>query len=120
MDTETERLKNNLITIASELLRFQRVFEKAVSKLDIEEQNKYLSQYAWFSKRVLKALSDSDLRIINFEGQTYDLGMVPTPLNLGDFEPDDKLFVAQTIEPTIMQGDTVCKTGTVILGRITK
>lgn len=117
MNDEIEKLRDNLILIASELTRFQRIFEKAVSKLNVEEQGKYLSQYTWFSKRVQKALSDSDLRIINFEGQAYDIGMAVTPLNLDDFEKNDALFVMQTIEPTIMQGDSVCRVGTVILGR---
>lgn len=120
MNDEAEKLKRNLIIIASELLRFQRIFEKAICKMEADEQGKYLSQYAWFSKRVQKALSDSDLRIISFEGQAYDPGMATTPLNLEDFEVNDELFVVQTIEPTVMDGDTVCKIGTVILGRTAK
>ena len=120
MEPDVSKLQGNLCTIASELFRFQRVFEKVVSKLEAEERNKYMSQFAWFSKKVTKALEDSDLRIINTEGQLYDPGMAVTPLNLDDFDVEDVLYVAQTIEPIIMQGDTIHKTGTVILGRVTK
>ena len=112
------KLQDSLISIASELFRFQRVFEKAVKKLEINEQEKYLSQFSWFSKKVLKALQDSDLKLLNLEGQLYDPGMAVTPLNIDDFETEDRLFVGQMIEPVIMQGDSVVKTGTVILGRI--
>ena len=117
MNEEYEKLKNNLISIASELFRFQQVFAKAISKLEVDERNKYSSQYAWFSKKVLKALDDSGLRVIGVDGQLYDPGMAVTPLNLEDFEANDILYVEHTMEPIIMEGDTVIKTGTVLLGR---
>ena len=42
----------SMAVIGSELCRFKGVFEKAISKLDLEEQSKYMSQFAWFSKKV--------------------------------------------------------------------
>lgn len=118
MDNEYLTLQNSLITIASELFRFQHVFEKAVSKLTLDEQTKYMSQYNWFSKKVIKALNAANLKLINLEGQLYDPGMAVTPLNIDDYEPDDPLYILQMIEPIIMQNDNVLKTGTVILGRV--
>ena len=114
---DTEKLQNSLIIIGSELFRFQRVFEKAVSKLEMDDQSKYISQYAWSSKKVIKALEDANLRVLTLEGQPYDPGMAVTPLNIDDFEVNDDLYVLQMIEPIIMQDDNVIKTGTVILGR---
>lgn len=112
------KLHESVITIASELYRFQRVFEKAISKLEASEQTKYASQYSWFAKRVVKAMEDANIRLLNVEGQLYDPGMAITPLNLEDFETDDVLFVKQMMEPIIMEGNTVVKTGTAILGRV--
>ena len=86
MEQDYSQLQNSLITIASELFRFQRVFEKAVSKLEFDERNKYISQYAWFSKKVYKALDEANLKLLNLEGQIYDPGMAVTPLNIDDFE----------------------------------
>ena len=120
MDKDNSNLQNSLLTIASELFRFQRVFEKAVSKLEIDERGKYISQFSWFSKKVSKALDEADLKLINLEGQPYDPGMAVTPLNIDEFEIEDRLYVAQTIEPIIMQQDKVIKTGIVILGRVEK
>ena len=79
------------------------MFAKAISKLDIDEQNKYSSQFQWFSKKVAKALDDAGIRVVTLDGQLYDPGMAVTPLNIEDFEADDILYVAQTMEPIIMQ-----------------
>ena len=117
MNEEYDQLRSGLVSIASELFRFRRVFDKAISKLDADERIKYERQYAWFSKKVSKAIDDSGLRVVDVDGKTYDPGMAVTPLNLEDFEADDILYVEQTMEPIIMEGDTVVKTGTVILGR---
>lgn len=117
MNEKYEKLRENLISIACELFRFQRVFMKAISKLEVDEHSKYNSQYSWFSKKVLKALDDSGLRIISLNGQLYDPGMAVAPLNLEDFEIGDILCIEQTMEPIIMEGDVVIKAGTVLLRR---
>jgi hypothetical protein len=117
MNEDYEKLKDSVIAIASEFYRLQRVFKKAVSKLSAEERDKYNSQFAWFSKRVIKALDVSGLRMMDADGQAYDPGMAVIPLNLEEFSTEDLLYVVQTVEPVIMQEDKVLKTGTVILGR---
>ena len=113
-----DRIKNSVIEIAVEHYRFKNTFMKAISKIDFEEQSKYMSQFAWFSKKVTKAVEEAGLRIVSLEGQAYDPGMAVTPLNIDDFEVEDELKIVQMIEPIIMQEDTVLKTGTVLLGRI--
>lgn len=113
-----EKYRNTLISIASELFRFEHVFEKVVGKLDLEERGKYMSQFSWFSKKVYEALEEMNLKLLDVDGRLYDPGMAVTPLNIDDFEPDERLFIIRTIEPIIMQDDTIYKTGTVILGRV--
>ena len=112
-----ETLKTSLISIATELFRFQSVFEKATGKLDADDKRKYQSQFTWFTKKVDRALDDAGIRLVELDGQKYDPGMAVTPLNLDEFETEDQLFISQTIEPIVMQGDVVVKTGTVLLGR---
>ena len=114
---QEKELRDSLITIASEFFRVQRVFDKVLSKLEIEEQGKYRGQFSWFTKKVDRALANADLKIQNLEGQRYDPGMAITPLNIDEFDPDDPLKIEQMIEPIIMQGDTVCRIGTALLGR---
>jgi hypothetical protein len=115
-----QKLQDSLVAIAAETFRFQHVYSKVLSKLDIDEQAKYSSQFTWFTKKVTKALDEAGLKIVDVNGQLYDPGMAVTPLNIEDFETEDILFVAQTMEPIIMQDNAVIKTGTVILGRVDK
>lgn len=120
MSINVEKLNGHLISVASELFRFQRVFDKAVSKLDLEEQSRYQSQFAWFSKKVGKALEEANISVVNLEGQIYDPGMAVVPLNIDDFDASDELYISQMIEPIVMQDDSISKMGTVILGRVTE
>ena len=115
---ENEALTKSIGDIASELFRFRRVLNKAISKLDAENQNKYASQFAWFTKRVDKAAENAGLHILDLSGQPYDPGMAVTPINLDEFGGDDDLFILQMMEPVIMKDDRIQKTGTVILSKI--
>lgn len=117
---QTQKLQDSLVSIATETFRFQLVYSKVLSKLDLNEQAKYSSQFAWFTKKVTKALDEAGLHIVDVSGQLYDPGMAVTPLNIEDFEAEDILYVAQTMEPIIMQENAVIKTGTVILGKVEK
>ena len=113
-----DALKSSLISIAGELFRFRGVFLKMLARFPQEEQPKYWSQFSWFSKRVVKALDGAGLRIVDdLEGKEYDAGMAVTPINLDDYAPDDRLYIVQMMEPIIMEGSKVIKTGTVYLGR---
>lgn len=115
---DKEALVKSLIDIASESYRFKKVFEKILLKLDAGEQKRYLSQYSWFSKKIDDALENVEFRIINLEGQLFDVGMAAMPINLDDFSVDDILYVEQMLEPIIMNKDIVIKTGTILLGRL--
>jgi len=117
MGSEVERMQDTLVSIASEMFRFRRVFEKAISKLEVQDQIKYTSQFSWFTKKVDEALNESELRLVNLESKNYDPGMAVIPLNIDDFEPDDSLFVAQMVEPIVMKNGQVLKMGTVVLER---
>ena len=52
---------------------------------------------------------------MNVEGQSFDIGMAVSALNIGDFEPDDELIVDQMLEPIVMGPDGLKKQGTVML-----
>ena len=61
------------------------------------------------------------MRIVEIApGTDYDPGMAVTPIIITDFGADDLLQVENMLEPVIMNGDSVIKTGTVMLRSVDK
>ncbi|MDR2788653.1 MAG: hypothetical protein LBD06_09935 [Candidatus Accumulibacter sp.] len=110
-----EQIEQSLIDVAVESWRFARLFARLVSKLDAGESSRYLGQLRYFQKKVEDNLDSCGLKLVNVEGQPYDVGTAVSALNLGDFGPDDTLFVDQMLEPIIMGPDGLRKQGAVML-----
>jgi hypothetical protein len=108
-------LKESLTSIAVESWRFSKVFERLLSKVDSSEQNRYSNQYKWFQKKLNESLKLADLRLVNLEGQPYDIGMAVTAINIEDFDEEVELIIDQMIEPLIMSENGIVKPGTVVL-----
>ena len=113
-----ETLTNSLINMAAESMRFSRLFERLLLKLDAGEQTRYRSQFQWFLKKVEEALGDAGMHIVNVEGENFDPGMAATPINIEDFDKNDDLIVEQMIEPIIMGSEGLIRSGTVILRKV--
>ena len=115
-----DALSQSVVNLAIESWRFARVFDRILIKLDAGEQNRYKSQFKWFLKKVDESLASANMQIVNVEGHVFDPGMAATPLNLEEFDSNDRLVVDQMLEPIIMCNDGLVKTGTVTLRRIDK
>jgi len=113
-----ELLERSLIEIAIESWKFSRVFARVVSKLDAGESSRYVNQLRYFQRRVEQNLDAAGLKFVNVEGHPFDPGMAASPLNIGDFGPDDALLVDQMVEPIIMGPDGLRKQGTVMLRKV--
>lgn len=109
---ETERA---LIDLAVEGWRFQKLFTRALAKLDAGESLRFANQHRYFIKRIDECLAGAGLKLVNLEGQVYDPGAAVTALNLGDFGAEDELVVDQMIEPVIMNVSGLLRAGTVML-----
>jgi hypothetical protein len=118
MSITPELLTQSVITLSVESWRISRVLQRLLTKLDADEQKKYKGQFRWFIKKVEEALEQAELRIVNVEGHPFDAGIAATPLNIEEFEPNDKLIVDQMLEPIIMGKDGLVKTGTVTLRKV--
>jgi len=114
-DDTTNALQQPLIDISLESWRFAKLFVRLLAKLDAGEAPRYANQHRYFLKRLDEALDATGLRIVNLEGHPFDPGMAASPLNIGDFGPDDPLVVDQMVEPVLMGKDGVVRTGTVML-----
>lgn len=110
-----ERLIKSLLELSIEGWRFSRTFARVISKLDAGEGSRYENQYRYYLKRISENLEEAGLRLVNVEGLAYDTGFAVSALNIGDFDPDDNLYVDQMIEPIIMGAEGVVRPGTVML-----
>ena len=106
-----------LIDIAVESWRFAKIFAKVLTKLDAGEAGRYTNQLRYFQKRLDDSLQAAGLRLVNLEGQDYDLGMAASALNIGDYGTDEQLYVEQMVEPILMGANGVVKAGTMLLAR---
>lgn len=116
--TSLKAMRDAVISMAVESWRFGRVFDRLLLKLDAGEQQRYMSQFRWFLKKIEDALEQVDLRIVNVEGHPFDPGMAATPLNIEEFDTNDALIVDQMLEPIIMGKEDLVKTGIVTLRKV--
>lgn len=98
-----------IVKIVTENWRLMKLFKKVITKLDASEANRYLNQVRYFQKTINDTLDEVGMKIVNLEGQLFDAGMAATPLNIDEFETEDKLIVEQMIEPLIMKDGIIRK-----------
>lgn len=98
-----------IVKIVTENWRLMKLFMKVITKLDASEANRYLNQIRYFQKTIYDSLDEAGMKLVNLEGQFFDAGMAATPLNIDEFETDDKLIVEQMIEPLIMKDGIIRK-----------
>ena len=112
-------LRDTIIGMAVESWRLVKVIERLLRSVDVKEQQRYQGKIRWFVKKTEEALGNAGLRFVNYEGHSYDPGIPANPINLEDFQPDEKLYVMQMLEPVIIDDNgKIIKTGTISLGRI--
>jgi hypothetical protein len=110
-------LRQPFIDLVIESWRFSKLFSRVLGKLENAEAARYANQLRYFQKKLDDSLESANLRLVSLEGQAFDLGMAVTPLNIGDFGPEDNLIVEQMMEPILMGPDGIVKSGTILLKR---
>jgi hypothetical protein len=108
-----------LIDLAIEGWRFQKLFARALSKLDAGDAQRFTNQHRFFVNRLSDCLSAAGLKIVHMEGQPYETGSAITALNLSDFATETDLVIDQMIEPLVMNKTGVARQGTAILRKAT-
>jgi hypothetical protein len=110
-----ESLAKTVIDITVEAWRFRNVFERLVLRLSPSERLRYAGQYAWFNRKINDSLNKCGIRIIDVKGKEFSADMPAIPVNIQEFNEDDVLVIDQMLEPIIMNGETILKTGSVVL-----
>jgi hypothetical protein len=112
---DVKRADTALLDLALEGWRFQKLFTRAMLKLDAGESLRFANQHRYFVKRISECLQSAGMHFVSLEGQPYDVGAAVTALNIADFGPDDELVVDQMIEPIVMNTSGLLRAGTVML-----
>jgi hypothetical protein len=110
-----EEIERAVVDLAVESWRFQKLFSRALAKLDAGESLRFANQHRYFIDRIERCLASAGFKLVNVEGHAYDPGAAVTPLNIGDFDPDDELVIDQMIEPVVMSKSGLLRAGTVML-----
>ena len=113
--SDVDQTINSLVDLAIEAWRFQKLFGKALAKLDPTDAARYVNQHRFFLRKIDQSLETAGLRLVSLEGQPYEDGSAATALNIADFENGDLVLVDQLIEPIIMKHDGLLRSGTVLL-----
>lgn len=106
-----------LQTVAKEAWRLERVCDRLLAKLPFSEQKRYDGRLRWFRKQLDSALEDAGMRLVNIEGQHFEVGTAATALNIEDFREGDPLVVDKMVEPILMGPNGILETGTVTVKR---
>lgn len=112
---DLKEIERSVVDLAIESWRFQKLFARALAKLDAGESPRFTNQHRYFIKRIEECLADAGFKLVNIEGQAYDPGAAVTALNVGDFNAEDELVVDQMIEPVVMSKCGLLRAGTVTL-----
>lgn len=86
---------------------------------DPKIQKKSFNQVARFEKHLNSTLDALNLSVIDFTGEEFEDGLPILPINLGDFDANDVLFVEMMMEPTVKVANTteIIRKGAAVLGR---
>jgi hypothetical protein len=91
---------------------------KAVGKLPEGDAKRLASQVRYASRQLDLASSKFGLRVVEFEGSTFEVGMAASADNIDDFNSEAALVVDRTIEPAVVKGMRVVRAGRVLVKEI--
>jgi hypothetical protein len=104
-----------MVELAIESWRFQKLFGRALAKLDAGESSRFANQHRYFIRKIDECLESIGFHLVNLEGQTYEHGSAVSALNIADFKAEDHLVVDQMIEPVVMGKEGLLRSRTVVL-----
>ncbi|SFB81679.1 hypothetical protein [Butyrivibrio sp. YAB3001] len=82
--------------------------------VDKTEVDKKTSAYSSLRK-IERYLNEQGVQLIGYDGQLYDIGLPVSVADEDEYLNCDKAIIEQTIEPTILLGETIVHFGKVLL-----
>ena len=111
-----EAALNCLVQVASDAWRLARLSRRFIDRLQPEDGARSLNQLRYLHRKIEDELLNCGIRIINLEGQPFDVGVAATALNADELQGLENLYIMQMIEPIVMGPDGLLKTGLMVLG----
>lgn len=115
-------MNEEFIDLLCETIRFKKSVEKiwnSMGNIPDAKTRKMNIAMNRMDKKITQLCEKANIAIVEkeYENMEYDVGIPVDPLNLDDFEKDDKLFIGTLLEPTIKEKGTgnVIRNGKAIL-----
>jgi len=100
--------------LAIEYWRLLKAFEKSCGA-GRGASNQEAAQARYAASKLASILSDIDMRLVTFDGERFEPGLPVSAINADEFESDNDLVIAATIEPAVIVRGNVKITGRVLL-----
>ena len=109
-------MKNQIIDLAIESWRLSKFTQELIEDRDITEQEKFNRKVLWFNDKLENILETLNIKLVNLEDSKFDIGMPVKAINIEEFKGCEDLVITKTLEPVVMCGDLLERTGTVLIG----
>ena len=116
-DATADQRCEALSLIATEWFKTVRRLSKLIRDLTPEALERERAQLTFSRTRVTAALATNQLRMLDYQGLPFSSEIPPEPVNPEDFDTDEGLVVAETLEPTVLRDGRVIARGRVILAQ---
>ena len=117
MNAEPAVPRTTLLLLAAEWWKSNRRLLRLAAEAGPGRLDRERAQSAYTTRRIEAALDASGLRLADHTGQPYSPALPAEPVNPEDFDGEDGLEVADTIEPTVLEHGRILQRGKVVLRR---
>ena len=111
-------MKKQIIDLAIESWRLSKFTQELIDQREETEQAKLKRKIFWFEDKLENILETLNIRLIDLEDSKFDMGMPVKAINIEEFKGIEELKIKKMLEPVVMCGDSLERTGTVLLGII--
>ena len=112
-----ETLSEDVITrLAIEYWRLLRAFEKSCG-VGQGASGREAAQVRYAASKLSSIIGEIDMRLVAFDGERFEPGLPVSAINADEFEGEDDLLIAATIEPAVVVRGHVKFMGRVLLER---
>lgn len=109
--------RDALVLAAAEWWKASRRLLRLAAETAPDRLDRERAQAAFATRRLGAALDALGIRLAEYTGQPYSPGLPAEPVNPEDFETEEGLEVADTIEPTVLEHGRILLRGKIVLRR---